>query len=400
MDINKVKLFNALSDLDNCEKDIFFVSDVIRILSFTKLFPFIKKYFELSIYVGVPCSPSPILANSLNSRCAQSKMRQITYKILLYLGYNTNEKSKVMKKYNELTRHEQEAYLMLPILTELKKLGGQSTTKDLKRSVVSNDSSIPENTLTDFKTSRKGSKYLPFNFSFNFAIANLILAEMLKRPKTGIVKLTEKGREFEGNGTELSEQVYKISVPLWKDKSKQNQSINDTSNNEEVVAKTDEDSDDEESWRSEILSALMNLSPAKFELFCRALVKRMKVDIDENVGTKLTGDGGLDGYGYITTDDFRTSRVAIQAKRWSTNNSVSSPEIDKFRGAMDKFRAEFGIFITTSTFTRDAIKASRAGTRVITLIDGDKLIDLVTKYELYVKPVTVYKLEDFFREEN
>ena len=75
-------------------------------------------------------------------------------------------------------------------------------------------------------------------------------------------------------------------------------------------------------------------------------------------------------------------------------------EIDKFRGAMDKFRAEFGIFITTSTFTRDAIKASRAGTRVITLIDGDKLIDLVTKYELYVKPVTVYKLEDFFREEN
>ncbi|KAA8789909.1 Mrr restriction system protein, partial [Lactobacillus crispatus] len=87
-----------------------------------------------------------------------------------------------MKKYNELTRHEQEAYLMLPILTELKKLGGQSTTKDLKRSVVANDSSIPENTLTDFKTSRKGSKYLPFNFSFNFAIANLILAEMLKRP--------------------------------------------------------------------------------------------------------------------------------------------------------------------------------------------------------------------------
>ena len=54
-----------------------------------------------------------------------------------------------MKKYNELTRHEQEAYLMLPILTELKKLGGQSTTKDLKRSVVANDSSIPENTLTE-----------------------------------------------------------------------------------------------------------------------------------------------------------------------------------------------------------------------------------------------------------
>lgn len=45
---------------------------------------------------------------------------------------------------------------------------------------------------------------------------------------------------------------------------------------------------------------------------------------------------------------------------------------------MDKFRAEYGIFITTSTFTRDAIKASRAGTRVI----------------------TTYELDDFFEDEN
>lgn len=128
----------------------------------------------------------------------------------------------------------------------------------------------------------------------------------------------------------------------------------------------------------------------------------MNVDIDETIGTKLTGDGGLDGYGYITTDDFRTARVAIQAKRWSLKNSISSSEIDKFRGAMDKFRAEFGIFITTSSFTRDAIAASRAGTRVITLIDGDKLLNLVAKYELYVtrKVITTYELEDFFREKN
>lgn len=66
--------------------------------------------------------------------------------------------------------------------------------------------------------------------------------------------------------------------------------------------------------------------------------------------------------------------------------------IDKFRGAMDKFRAEFGIFITTSSFTRYAIVASRAGTRVITLIDGDKLLNLVAKYKLYVtrKVITTY----------
>ena len=66
---------------------------------------------------------------------------------------------------------------------------------------------------------------------------------------------------------------------------------------------------------------------------------------------------------------------------------------------MDKFRAEYGIFITTSTFTRDAIKASRTGTRVITLIDGDHLLELIAKYELYVtkKVITTYELDDFLK---
>lgn len=75
---------------------------------------------------------------------------------------------------------------------------------------------------------------------------------------------------------------------------------------------------------------------------------------------------------------------------------VSSPEIDKFRGAMDKFRAEYGIFLTTSSFTRDAIKAARSGTRIITLIDGERLLDLTAKYRVFVTPKTIYELDDEF----
>ncbi|NME30805.1 Mrr restriction system protein [Lactobacillus amylovorus subsp. animalium] len=307
-----------------------------------------------------------------------------------------------MKLFKDMNRQEQEAYLMLPIINELKQLGGQSTTRELKREVVVDDELISENILTTYSTSSKsGRKYLPFNYPFNFAISNLVMAGMLDRPRRGTVKLTEKARKFKGSGKELSDQVYQVSLPMWHKRSRKNKesSQNDTSKAEEVDI---DDSLEDANWRSTVLDALMNLSPGKFELFCRALVKQMNVDIDETIGTKLTGDGGLDGYGYIITDDFRTSRVAIQAKRWSLNNSVSSPEIDKFRGAMDKFRAEFGIFITTSTFTRDAVKASRAGTRVITLIDGDKLLDLVAKYELYVTPkvVTTYELDDFFKEKD
>ena len=144
------------------------------------------------------------------------------------------------------------------------------------------------------------------------------------------------------------------------------------------------------------MDAVKQLNPGKFELFGRMLAKKMGVDLDENIGVKISGDGGLDGYGYLTTDDFRTARVGIQAKRW--DGLVPSPEIDKFRGAMDKYNAEFGIFVTTSDFTRDAITTARKGTRVITLINGDQLTDLAAKYQLHVKPVTTYELDDFFKD--
>ena len=102
------------------------------------------------------------------------------------------------------------------------------------------------------------------------------------------------------------------------------------------------------------------------------------------------------GYGYLNNDDFRTTRVAIQAKRWNINNMISSPEIDKFRGSMDKFRAEYGVFITTSSFTREAVKAARSGTRIITLIDGEKLLDLTAKYQVFVTPKNIYELDKTF----
>ena len=216
------------------------------------------------------------------------------------------------------------------------------------------------------------------------------MANFIDRPHPGELLLTKQGRLFNGNQKELNDQVYQITLPMWKERSKskhdEGQDQLETSQSEVV----------QEQWRTDLLNALCSLTPAKFEMFCRALVRRMNVDIDETIGVKLSGDGGLDGYGYMTTDDFRTTRVAIQAKKWNPNHLVSSPEIDKFRGTMDKYRAEYGIFITTSSFTRDAIRASRLGTRVVTLIDGDHLVDLVAKYQLYVTPVTTYKLADFF----
>lgn len=303
------------------------------------------------------------------------------------------------KQFNDLNRSEKEAFFMLPILKEMQRLGGQASTKEVRKSLIANCKDLPEDVFTITKVSRNGNVYNINGYPFNFAVTNLVMAGYLNRPHPGRLILTAKGRKFDGTNDELSKKVYEISLPMWDERSKNNSKRKQQNNKINESSSDDVIDDGNEEWRNKLLLALEKLAPGKFEMFCRALVRKMNVDIDENKGVKQSGDGGIDGYGYMTTDDFRTTRVAIQAKRWNPDHLVSSPEIDKFRGAMDKYQAEFGIFITTSSYTRDAIHASRVGTRVITLIDGDRLTDLVAKYELYVKPVTTYELGDFFNED-
>ena len=117
-----------------------------------------------------------------------------------------------------------------------------------------------------------------------------------------------------------------------------------------------------------------------------------------NKGVQVSNDGGIDGYGYhVDADDFRTTRVVIQCKRFNSN-PVSEPDINQFLGAMNKYQADYGVFITNSRFTNKAREAAREGTP-ITLIDGNDLIRLVIKYELYITPVTTYVLDGFYTED-
>lgn len=163
---------------------------------------------------------------------------------------------------------------------------------------------------------------------------------------------------------------------------------------EETESSEDELLDD---FKVKLQSAIANMSPSKFEQFSRALLTKMGVQFT-NKGIQISNDGGIDGYGYhIDDDDFRTTRVVIQCKRFNVN-PVSEPDINQFLGAMNKFQADYGVFITNGRFTNKAREAAREGTP-ITLIDGNDLMRLVIRYELYITPVTTYVLGDFYSED-
>ena len=63
-------------------------------------------------------------------------------------------------------------------------------------------------------------------------------------------------------------------------------------------------------------------------------------------------------------------------------------------------RADKGIIITTGSFTAEARReATRDGAPPIELIDGEKLLDLLEKFEIGLKPVTTFEVEyGFFKE--
>ena len=293
-----------------------------------------------------------------------------------------------MKKTEQLSRIDIENLLMPEIIKSLQWLGGMATKSELYDDLKENATTISEDYIQLEKVSRKThNSYKPFDYDFNFSAKHLLLAGLLEKPARATYQLTEAGAQV-NNFSQFHQSVRSVSQPLWPS-SKNKSDDKDTPDNLEETIETP-------TWQDNLLDSLKTFSPSKFEQFCRLLVRKMGVTMDEKIGIQVSNDGGLDGFGYITSqDDFRTNRVAIQAKRW--NGNIQSPEIDKFRGAMDKHNAEYGIFITTSSFSRGAIQASRQGTRVITLIDGDKIAELVAKYKLYVTEVVTYELDDFYK---
>lgn len=259
---------------------------------------------------------------------------------------------------------------MKEILIAMHNLGGQVTRKQVLQELHDNSEVFSEKEIDETRTSKKSGKiYHPFQWKFNFAVKHLILAGFIDTENGRDLELSKKGRNVDIDNFDADRDVRTISEGKMPHRK--------THNKAEKVSADDQDDSEEvdEPWRQQLLDVLIKMNPKKFELFCRGLLTKMGIDVDDEIGVQYVADGGVDGFGYVRSDDYRTTRVALQAKRWQ--GKVSAPEIDKFRGAMDKFNAEFGIFITNSDFTREAVKTAREGTRIITLINGDQICDLV-----------------------
>lgn len=149
---------------------------------------------------------------------------------------------------------------------------------------------------------------------------------------------------------------------------------------------------------AELLEMIAQVSPQYFETIVLDVLHRMGYGASRDDLQRVggAGDGGIDGV--ISLDRLGLEKVYVQAKRWQ--NSVGRPEVQAFYGALAGQRANKGVFITTSTFTQQAVEFARSVERVV-LVDGEKLATLMIENEVGVtlRPVKVPKLDaDYFEE--
>ena len=111
------------------------------------------------------------------------------------------------------------------------------------------------------------------------------------------------------------------------------------------------------------IGPLLTGSGPEFELAVADVLRAHGYDLERVGGS---GDRGVD----LVGTDAEGWKVVVQCKRYGPDNKVGSPAVQSFMGTMFNQEAEHGIFVTTSTYTRQARELAASSRTSVLLIDG------------------------------
>ena len=158
----------------------------------------------------------------------------------------------------------------------------------------------------------------------------------------------------------------------------------------------------EASLRADLLAAVLDKPPVFFERLVVGLLVAMGYGgtlAEAGRALGRSGDGGVDGV--IDEDALGLDRVYVQAKRYGVDNTIGPGAIRDFFGALDTFKASKGLFVTTSDFSRDARRTAENLSKRIVLIDGERLADLMLRFNVgcrIVETIPIKRIDEEFFE--
>lgn len=235
-------------------------------------------------------------------------------------------------------------------------------------------------------------------------------AGLVEPTKRGYFQITERGRQV------LSAPNVKIDNSLLKtfDEFRDFQSRSTMSDSTPAAGgpAADEFSTPEEVMRSayesitasvatELVERLRAGTPAFFERTIVNLLLAMGYGGSSTDAGRAIGQSGDDGVdGVIDQDPLGVDQIYVQAKRYAEGNPVGSGAIREFFGSLSLKKAQKGIFVTTSGFSRSAVETARQiGARIV-LIDAQQLGRLMVRHNVGCRDQEVLHVkridEDFF----
>lgn len=223
-------------------------------------------------------------------------------------------------------------------------------------------------------------------------------AGLLEDTRRGYFKITERGKGV------LSENLEKISTKYlqkfdeFKAFREKHTEKNALSKNELQTEATPEEMLEtgfaklSENLIDDLLAKIGESSPSFFEHLVVDLLVHMGYGGSFSEAAQVVGKSGDEGIdGIIKEDKLGLDTIYIQAKRWK--GVVGRPEIQKFAGALLGQKASKGVFITTSSFTKEAEEYVSSVDRKVVLIDGTKLATLMIEHNVGISTVRTFEIK-------
>lgn len=287
---------------------------------------------------------------------------------------------------------------MLPILEWLK--DGATRTNREARAKMIEVFHISQEDLEE-KFSKGGSRY---DGRVNWALTFLRQAGLTKAQGRGRHVITEEGKKLLSEGlTSLTEKMLiarygNVNPQFFYSNRKKAKPENTDKDHEDHAVDPEESIHDavhqmEEALISELLERVKKIPPSDFEKLVVELLVKMGYGgsmEDAATITKYSGDEGIDGI--IKEDILGLDSIYIQAKRYS-GEAIGRPVLQAFVGALSPHHAKKGVFITTSTFSHQAIDYAKAAEARIILIDGHQLCKYMLQFNLGVSTREVIEIK-------
>jgi restriction system protein len=234
-----------------------------------------------------------------------------------------------------------------------------------------------------------------------WATTYLYRAGLIERPRRAVYRITERGREVLAQNKERVDLKTLAQFPEFNEfrQAKHTATGADDAPQETVGEELTPEERIDSAYRelrsvlaADLLDRVFEQSPAFFEQLVLDVLHAMgyggsRDDTTQRLGQ--SGDEGIDGV--IREDRLGLDLIYVQAKRWT--NVVGRPEIQKFFGALHGQRAAKGVFITTSTFSRDAIEYAEGVTPRVILVEGKELAQLMIEHGVGVTVSREYEIK-------